>query len=180
MLPEIEARLRALEERRERLLDDYSRLTEEQLRHCPGEGTWNLLQVAEHLLMAEQGSLTAIERRSGQRPVRNLKQRVMGVLVAVVLKLGMKVKVPSRRLEPGGRISLDELRREWDRVGRGLRGLLAGLTEEEIGTTAIRHPLAGPMDFRDGLDFLCGHFDHHLRQVDRIRRSPGFSSGPEG
>ncbi len=46
--------------------------------------------------------------------------------------------------------------------------------ESDLRRPAFKHPVAGPLDLSEAMLFLVRHFDHHLRQAGRIRRSPTF------
>ena len=44
----------------------------------------------------------------------------------------------------------------------------------KLSETMFRHPIAGPMNVEQSLLFVTRHFDHHRRQISRIRRSGAF------
>lgn len=180
MLEPIAKPLEALEGRREALFESLSKLSEEQRGYRPADGGWTLLEVAEHLWIAENTTVAAIAQRpKGKAVRRSFQQRLNKLMVAVVLRLGLKVKAPSSSLEPRGGLSLEELRERWQETGARLRGMLTEVTAEELGHVAFRHPVSGPLDFAQGLGFLNRHFDHHLRQIGRVRAEPGFPGDGE-
>lgn len=178
MHDDLAAALAGLEERKSRLLAELSELTPEQLRFRREPGSWSLTEVAHHLLLVESASLVSLEKRSGKRRRRTLKERLLYPVVRAVIAAGVRVRAPTRRVLPDPEIELQRVAEEWEGVRERLTHALAAVEEAELGNEALRHPIAGPLDYREGLAFLSSHFDHHLPQVRRIREAPGFPSGP--
>lgn len=164
-----------LESRRERLLAELRPLAEEQLAYRPRSGAWSLQEVAQHVMLTERVTVEAMVRHRGKRSGRRrFRQRIGYALVWAVLRLGLRARNPVRMVAPERDVKLAEVEREWLEVRRELRGFLAGLGEEGMRQAALKHPIAGPLDVREALDFLMLHFDHHLRQVKRIFGARGF------
>jgi hypothetical protein len=97
-------------------------------------------------------------------------------VVKWVLRSGYRVQVPerARRALPDPELDLGAVRAFWGEARAALRGALDGVSRAELGEEAYRHPICGPVDFREGLAIMIDHFDHHLRQIERIRRAPGY------
>jgi hypothetical protein len=68
-------------------------------------------------------------------------------------------------------VSLDDLIIRWEAARTGLRQALEQIPPETLTIPISRHPVAGPMDARETLEFLAAHLDHHLRQIRRIGES---------
>ena len=95
-------------------------------------------------------------------------------LVWTVLKTGLKVKNPVPEAAPDRDISHEQLEAAWEQARTDLRAFLEALQEAELKDAAYKHPIAGPLNVEESLEFLVGHLDHHLRQLNRIRKHPDF------
>ena len=142
----------------------------------PARDSWSMVDVVEHLVLAEEGALLSLVK--GPRPGARVtvRNRVAVVLIRLSLSAGFRVRVPASRLLPQGGLSLEELERRWATVAATLRERVAGLEHADRHAPRFRHPIAGWLPLASGFAFLVTHLTHHRRQIDRIRRSPGFPS----
>ncbi|MGI8618066.1 MAG: DinB family protein [Gemmatimonadaceae bacterium] len=179
MVPRLRAQLDALAARRTGFETETRALTEAQLRFRPAEGAWSIAEVAQHVLHVEREVAKAalkpgVERRGRGRTPREWAGFI--VFLAVV-KLNFRIRVPQQvagRVTPATNPDLNTLWSEWREVHENLTRHLETVREENLGDMAFRHPIVGPTSVRGMLPFLLQHFDHHTRQVRRIRRSPHF------
>lgn len=175
MHPQLRHRFDALQHRRGELLAELQALRPEQRSFRPAPDAWSAQQVAEHLLLVEQGVLraVAVPGREEMEP-RTVRNRIGALLVRVVFMAGIRVRVPVRGIQPGGTLALEEIAAQWNAARAEMARFLEGVAPGDLNRALLRHPVAGPMDLRRGLDFLAQHWDHHLRQIRRIRRSARF------
>lgn len=179
MLPRLRAQFDAIVARRKRFEAETQALSEAELRFRPAEGAWSIAEVAQHLLHVEREVAKAalkpgVERRGRRRTPREWAGFV--VFLAVV-KLNFRIRVPQKvagRVTPATNPDINALWPEWREVHEDLARHFETMREENLGEMAFRHPIVGPTSVRGLLPFLLQHFDHHMRQVRRIRRSAGF------
>ena len=127
------------------------------------------------MVLAEQRTANAVKRHRGmQSGKRRLRYRIGNALVWAVLKTGLKVKNPVPEAAPDRDISHEQLEAAWEQARTDLRAFLEALQEAELKDAAYKHPIAGPLNVEESLEFLVGHLDHHLRQLNRIRKHPDF------
>ncbi len=177
MLPSLQSQFDALEHRRHNLLAELERHTPEQRSFQPEPGAWSLAEVAHHLLLVEQGVLRVLSDAERAPPgPRRIRDWIGSAAARLVFALGIRVKVPVRGVRPKAGVPLEEIRQQWDDTRAAVAGYLEGTTEATLRRPVLRHPVSGPMDVLQGLIFLTRHFDHHLRQVARIRRAAAFPS----
>lgn len=169
----------ALERRTRNLLSQLAALDEEQRRFQPAPDAWCLLQVAEHLAITEETVLKGLQLGLPEGRRRRLRDRLAHPLVKTLLRLPMRVKAPLPVLVPQEVHSLDDVRQRWSAARTALGEHLDGVSEQALAEPALLHPVAGPLDLRQTVHFLNTHFDHHLFQVDRIRKHRGFPAGAE-
>ena len=171
MRPELAVEFDGLERRRAALLERLARYPDARLRHRPRPNAWSLLEVAEHLMLAERATLESIVRPATKRPlVPKWYDRIMHLLIARTLESAVRIPVTGRILTPEGRLPLAELAERWGDVHASWRSYLSEETLEPAAHV-FRHPLGAVMTRAETLAFLKRHFDHHHHQVERIERA---------
>lgn len=175
MLAAPRTRFAALERRRQALLAELETLDDAALSFRPAPGAWSILEVVHHLVLVEEGVLQAAHDGPGRpRRRKNLRERVGCAAVWLVFKLGLRVKIPTKRVRPQPGLSLSRLEQEWAASRTSLEAYLDSTRASMPSETMFRHPIGGPMNVEQTLLFLTRHFDHHRRQISRIRRSGAF------
>jgi hypothetical protein len=168
---ELIERLRSFDARRNALLDEMEALAPETLNARPLAGKWTILEIVEHLVLAErvvfQGMPDPAQLKA-RKPW--LKQRVRHLLVLIVLRTGIPVDVASPAMIPEGRRDLAELRRLWDENKAWLLLYMEKLGPTRIHERLLRHPIAGPIDLRQGVVMSRIHLERHIRQIRRLQR----------
>jgi hypothetical protein len=174
MLRGLADRLAVLDRARRSFLDSVLAADAAQLRFRPAPGAWSMLDVTEHLVLAEEKSLLGMLKGppagTTVTPMAHLR---MG-LVRLVMKTDIRIKVPVARVVPEGRATLQELETRWSESRRGLKLVLDPISGADADAARFRHPIGGWVSAGQGVAFLADHIGHHERQVHRIRRSAGF------
>ena len=174
MLPDIQEQHDRLKLKLATLLQRLDSLTGEKLSFKAGPGKWSIIEVIEHLVIAEKGLL---EQLSTNIPDSTLdpdaKTPEKYRIVIKVMERDIEVDVPHESLEPHGRIALEDLLNQWNDIRKKLQDLLAELEPAKKDDPVFRHPYAGPLDIADTLQFFEVHFDNHMRHIDRILRAYG-------
>lgn len=160
------ALLHTLDGRRRALLDSLESLGPEALQARPAEGAWSILEIVEHLVVAEQVILQGLPDPASlvDRP-RSLRQRCTYPLVWLVLRLRIPVKAPSRRMLPAGGATLAELRERWDATHEWLRAYAEGLPPDGSGKAVFAHPVCGPLTLVQALRLDRLHLETHAGQI---------------
>lgn len=179
MLPLLRSQLNALIARRSAFEAQARGLSGAQLRFRPAPGSWSISEVADHLLHVEREVVKAstkegVERR-GQR--RTPRQWLASKAFRAITWLNIRIKVPAKvagLVTPGSTPDLSAIWEEWRDVHERLELYLETIGPADLGDMAFRHPILGPTNVRGILPFFINHFDHHMRQVRRIRASAGF------
>lgn len=163
--------IQTLDDRRLALLAELDSLGIEDLQARPAPETWSLLEIVEHVVVAEKVILLGLPPRAELvvRP-RNLGHRVKRLLVSLVLRWGIPVKVPSRRMLPTGQRSLAELRQTWDEHLHWLRRFAEG-PASDAHLALFTHPVAGPISLVQALQMDLLHLQTHQRQIAKRRQA---------
>lgn len=163
-----------LGQRREALLREAGALTEAQLTFQPVTGAWSIQQVIEHLLLVEGGIVERVTTRLPRAVRIRARDRLGYAAVWIALRYGLRVKAPVQSVMPRQGITLSDGSERWRLLLGSLAAHLEAVPDEDLGLTVFKHPIGGPMTLDEALLFITRHFDHHLRQIARIRNSAGF------
>jgi hypothetical protein len=174
MLPDLSHRLATLDAVREAFLAPVRTATGSQRAFRSAPGSWSMLDVTEHLVLAEEKSLLGMLKGPPPGTTVTPVARVRMTMVLLVMQTDLRVKVPVARVLPTGSVTLAELEARWVEARRGLERYLEPLTTAEARTARFRHPIGGWVPVGTGVTFYAGHIRHHARQVRRIQRAPGY------
>ena len=164
---------------RRALMDDLAGLNDDQLRVKPGPSEWSILQIVQHMVLAERDVMQYLpEPKELIVRKRSLRARIFYVVVLFILRWGIRVPVPSKGMEPDGNTSLSELRQQWDENLRWFRGYLDTLKPDDLKRAVFSHPIAGPLTGPQAGTLAQYHFDAHLRQIKKVTSL--MISGPDG
>lgn len=181
VIDELSRRFDALERQRLTLLVDVERSDARQQAFRPAPSKWSLSDVVHHLLLVEEAQLRqAAVAIAAPPPPPGLETRWRLEVLNAVLRSAVRFPAPVRSVIPRDQRDLAVLRPLWDNARGRLGSLLEAVTEITAKDPMFRHPFTGWLTPAQGLAFLWVHAEHHLRQVVRIRRSPGFPNEGEG
>jgi hypothetical protein len=169
MHDQLERDLEAIDTSRCALLDELGILDGGTLAARPLPGKWSILEIVEHLVLAEREVLQKLPRPSELVELRRgLSSHFTYPMVMLVLRWGIPVKAPSPGMIPIGTSSLPELRRQWDESQRWLRAYVTGLDRHGIGRAVFQHPVAGPLTVQQAVHMGQLHILAHTRQIRRL------------
>ncbi|TVP72689.1 MAG: DinB family protein [Gemmatimonadales bacterium] len=172
---------RQLEEGRRRLVARVAQMPPEGQRwSIPGRGrggdSWTPLQVLDHVARVEAFTVLGVRQGLGDGPAKgpSLRHRAGRLLVRAVFSLRLRVGTPDTRVDPApaDSLTLGQVERDWYEAREALRQALSEV--EDPRRALVRHPVAGPLNVLETLEFLGRHQRHHMHQVDRIRKHPSF------
>lgn len=167
----LERKLDAYDRDRRALLDEADALDPILLSFRHRVGEWSILEILEHLALAERAVLRNLpepSRLEAKEP--DFRQRVAYVLVTSLLRFRLPVRVPSPEMVPQGESSLIDVRRVWDENARWLRAYVA--RGHGLGRAVFLHPVAGPMTVSQAVRAARLHLAAHRRQIWRILERP--------
>lgn len=165
--------LNALDEALQKLENSLIAYSSEQLNSKPAPGQWSAMQVINHVMMAEAGSLNYLKKKLSDPSA--IKKAGIGSTIRIwLLNLsqvipGLKFKAPAfideDKLPPVS--DRDTVFQQW-RAGRAaLRAFLESQPDEIFTKEAFRHPRGGRLTIAQMLSFFASHFHRHRRQIRR-------------
>lgn len=168
----------SVEKSRAALLNSVAGLSEAQANFRPAEGQWSVVEILEHLYLAEVSGVTKIWAaldglRAGRVWTEGLPNRGKSIedVVASTWK-AKEVAPPIATPHIGGPLEF------WVSATRSLPGILSELggrlDRVNLEEVVFPHYLSGPLDARQRLDFLRFHIERHADQIARVRTSASF------
>ena len=163
-----------LEKSRSLLFSRLKNLPEEALLFRPDPKSWHMLDVAGHLFEAESLSFEYIQKKTmdpGALKKVGIKAFLRSLLLELFLRSPLKFKLPSSVIFKGVEPDLNRIGTQWDNLRGKLSVFCSEQPEEILNKGIFRHPRTGLHDFGQGIRFFQAHFDHHIRQINRIEKA---------
>jgi uncharacterized damage-inducible protein DinB len=133
-----------------------------------GEDEWSLVQVMDHLVLSERAFAVGILRASQPIGERTLEQDHAREAVLQGLLSGGKYPVPVAAVEPAARPEIEAVLADWAKVRERLGDKIASGSLPADDLLAGVHPIAGPLNARDCLQFLLNHLIYHRIRVAEL------------
>ena len=169
MLADIQETFKSLGKKYGKLLQHLNPLSDDVLYFKAQADKWSIVEVIEHLVMAEENMLAQLTDVTSAQTLdpQDRSAKNYHIVIKVMTK-DIPVDVPDESMEPHGQISLAELLVRWDDIRKKTRAYISRIDSEKAGDLVYRHPFAGPLDMAETLRFIDVHFDNHMRHIDKI------------
>lgn len=153
--------------------------SEEQQRFRTHESAWSMLDVLNHLKLAEEGvyEFVAVKRDPARMPERSSwHQPLRALAMMTALKSPFRFRAPSRVKSPATNRALEELETEWLQARAKLRDFVQNLSPALWDAPLFIHPFFGYLNISHTMRFIRDHTAHHIRQLHRIAGATNFPS----
>ncbi len=154
-------------------------VSEEAAAVSPSEGRWSILQITEHMALAESGVVKRLQGAPANdnpadiNPPDIAADHAADQLILTIAVDRSSPRNAPERLYPAGRFqSLSEARTELQRRRRENVAFIAS-NSEDLRKKWIKHPLR-EMDGHQLVLLLCQHMHRHISQIDEIKKSAAF------
>lgn len=155
---------------RDRVLRVLTDVPENLVRLSSGEGSWSILECAEHIALAERGMFSSLERRraTGVPPDRSRD----ALIVTVALDRTRKVPVPDR-VRPIGQFStLSEAVSDFCSARERTLNFVQH-ANEDLRLSTAKHPF-GLFDSYQFVLIMALHAERHALQIEEIKQSSAY------
>lgn len=162
----------ALEEARKQLFTKLQSFTHEQLNQKPGENQWSILQVVEHLLLVETGSLQYMQKKykyGKNIPRAGWGTKIRYTLFRFAFDLPFKWKAPKVASTLPEQSELKDVQTRWEQTRQQMNAFIEAMPERDYHLSIFKHPFAGRLNLYQTFGFYTTHFEHHLKQIERIK-----------
>lgn len=149
--------------------------TPEQRSYKPSGESWSMIQVIQHILFSEGGTLGYMVKKtsSGWEVLDRVgdEQIANGTRLVDRLASGEKYKAPAVLPEPDGEETYESLEKRWNALREQYALFLNQLPNEFNDRLIFKQPAAGMLTLEYTLDFLIEHVKHHLPQLETLKSS---------
>ena len=164
---------------RDSFLSELGDVSQNQALFRPSQDEWAIMDIIEHIVLAEQvglnGMIRAIEALQSGRPLWTGNSPNEGLSIEEVVENTWQPKeiVPDvARPRWGGSLTF------WThslKANAMILEELVSLSKDLDLTKAIYpHPISGPLDVRQRIDFLAFHLDRHQAQISYVKSHVGY------
>ncbi|MFK7983543.1 MAG: DinB family protein [Saprospiraceae bacterium] len=164
--------LKNLDQKLTLLLRDLKTYTDAKLNEQPSDSEWSVLQIMQHLMKAEAGSVSYVQKKLSYEPElanANVLSSFRSVYLNMALTSPFKIKAPAQI--SGDALSTNltfwEVAKQWKGQRNELNTYLESLPEDYFIKDLYKHPLSGKMTLSSMLSFFNKHVDRHTRQIKR-------------
>lgn len=171
----LEQQFTKMEARRKQLLATFANQSDETVNRTPKGGGWSAIQVIQHLITAESGSVIYLRKKLPSIdtvPMSGFGNWLNYQKIQWFLILPIKIKAPAVVATVPEHSSLTETIAKWGQARQDLYQLLASLKPEDLNRAIFKHPLAGYINLNQMLRFMDLHVKHHEKQVARALAKP--------
>lgn len=171
---ELEKLIEEVSEARNSFIETASKILEENAQLKPSSDAWSASEIVEHICWAEVsgtiGMLKALQAYKEGRKIFDGEIIHQGLSVEEIVARTWKPKEivpPIAAPRFGGPIGywlnfLENLQKPLEDLGKKLEGI-------DLASIQYPHPISGPMDIRQRLQFLRFHLDRHQNQLIELK-----------
>lgn len=159
-------RIDRIVQKRTALMSRLASLDEELLSRHPKPLAWSILEIVEHLVLAEEdvfGELSTLDTRPVHH--QHWQHYIRYWLVLSILRFNIPVQAPSRAMLPTGKHTLSALDERWANNQAYLRQFVEPLDRIGAKRAICQHPVIGPLTIAQSVRLLEIHMDRHIRQI---------------
>lgn len=178
-MPALADALSTLDRDRATFLAAYDALAPAQRTFRPAPAAWSADDVAEHLARVDAGMLAILRRQVDAGDARRdlgRPSRVKQALVTRFMRSDARTRMPpavAPRVAPVGADPVES--RATLAASAGAWATLVASVPPDLEPTPLwSHPVGGAYTAAQAVSFHAAHFDHHVRQLARIRSAVGF------
>ena len=170
MHPNIKSLLDRLELQRLELLKELGHLSSEKLNKSTN-GKWSISQIAGHILMAEQLSLSYMTKKINainEVGSTGIWGEMKLYFFIVSQRLPLKYKAPKNLGDsPKSYSDFKDLENDWNDSRMQLQNFLEKFPPDGLKKKIYRHPVMGRCNVIHALIFFREHIIHHYPQIKR-------------
>ena len=149
--------------------------TIEDLTRHP-EGKWSTAEILEHLNLTYLGTIKNMERRLAEGTPLTSHRKTFDWSRIAVTRLGLfpRGRKSPERVKPNGTPAQQVTAKILENLAR-MDDLIARCEFHFKPRKLIAdHPILGPLTADEWRGFHCAHGFHHVKQIQRLRKSPLF------
>jgi len=172
MNKEIKKQLGRLDKDLVQLFEDLQHYSDKTLNLSPSDTAWSVMEIMQHLYLAEKNSLDAVQGELEKETVfasAGFVEKVRSFALKTALSSPFKFKAPYT-LNRDAFISNPtfwEVAKSWKNERIRLKQFFNEIPEDLLTKSAYKHPVGGLLTLHGMLAFYEGHFKRHHKQIKR-------------
>lgn len=169
-----------LEETRRGLAVSLENVSHKQSQFSPGNNRWTILQVAEHLAMAEDFLFGMLQKAlASPQPVPDTEKladpsQKDNMVLKMVADRTQKAKAPDDLVPQGKFANRDEamaaFAKSRERTTQFVRTTKLDLRRYKLDTAM------GPLDAHQWILLMVAHTERHIKQIEEVTQHPEYSA----
>lgn len=162
---------KAIEVIKDKFLNKVEKLSYEDLNKIPTDRGWSAAQVLYHCAFAESGTILVINKNLAENKVdtkSDIGSILRNIALVLFLKLPLKFKAPKQVSKVPDTITLDEIKKYFDKNTNEFKKILNDLPAELEDKFIFKHPRSGLFNIQQTINFTREHYLHHERQLDAL------------
>ncbi|MFD2924999.1 DinB family protein [Halobacillus naozhouensis] len=156
-----------LDQKRQEVLEFVKNISDDQATVKPGQESWSILEVLEHLYLMEQLVVYQIgkalkegdEQQVSDKPVHHTPDR------------SQKVPAPEAVQPKGEFHTIEDARKGLEKSREATMFLIHNKEEEILKNRAFPHPIFGDMNLVQWVEFIGWHELRHLDQMKEVKEN---------
>jgi hypothetical protein len=169
--------IKLLQDSQKEFLSLVDGLSESQWNYKPAPDRWSVGETAEHIVLAEGGLFSGVERAVAAPPNPDWETKTRGkteFLEKVMVDRSHKAEAPER-IQPHGKLTQEEVIQQY-KIGRAKTLKFAEETEVPLKEHTAEHPfpIFGTLSAYQWLIYIPLHNMRHDQQIAEVKASPGF------
>jgi hypothetical protein len=140
------------------------------LNKKPSPEAWSAIEVLHHLIMAEEASLTYLQKKTQNLNSANkagIREKLRSLLLHISFSIPIKFKAPGITAPSVHYTTLKETKAKWDTIRKGLKEVWMKMPADKLDGNWFKHTLAGKLSLDQMLRFMSIHVSRHEQQVWR-------------
>lgn len=171
MSKKLESQYKKFEQDRKSLLDSLQSISNEKLNLPPAADKWSVIQILNHLIMAEYGTFGYLKKKI--KAVDSLEKAGftswLGYqFIKINLALPIKTKAPKGIDQPAGDEKLVDVIAKWDKLRADWFQFLAQIKDGDLEKAIFKHPFGSRLNIYQTIGFCDDHFKKHEKQIKNI------------
>lgn len=168
----LEEKIETLEKSLREFFLHLNNIPGEKLHQQPAEDAWSAVQVVEHLLSSEGGTLGYMMKKSsggwdalettGAEQIENSSK------LNSRLASNERFAAPAILPQPPNELKTDDVEVQWRSLRKKLYEFVRQIEPVHYDKLVFRQPAAGMLNILQTLEFLNLHLRHHIAQLERI------------
>lgn len=168
------AHLKSLNYTHDRITQLAQTLTPQQWSFKPAEDRWSIAEVAEHILISEQGLKEIINGPLMSSPKTEASGENRGEMIMTFMRdRSQKFQAPEQARPTGRWPSQKEFLAAWN-AERTATIEWVKATDADLHGHRFENPAFGMADGNEWLAFMVGHAERHVLQIDEVMADPKF------